>query len=132
MAAPDWGSLSANNWWNRWAARSASSVRPGRQHLYLHCLAGSWKRKSIEQKERHPVSLKALKVLVVDDSEEDRAILTTMLSDLSCKTTCVGSGAMALTELEKKKNRFDLALIDWNMPDMDGIEVAERIKNHPD
>ena len=76
--------------------------------------------------------MKALKVLVVDDSEEDRAILTTMLSDLSCKATCVDSGTMALTELEKKGNRFDLALIDWNMPDMDGIEVAERIKNHPD
>jgi CheY-like chemotaxis protein/HPt (histidine-containing phosphotransfer) domain-containing protein len=88
--------------------------------------------KKHQLKGRRPVSLKALKVLVVDDSAEDREILKTMLRGLSCRTTCVGSGTMALTELEKKKNRFDLALIDWNMPEMDGIEVAERIKNHPD
>jgi two-component system, sensor histidine kinase and response regulator len=83
-------------------------------------------------KEGYAFSLKALKVLVVDDSEEDRAILAAMLRDLSCKTTCVASGTMALRELEKKRNRFDLAFIDWNMPDMDGMELAERIKKHPD
>jgi two-component system sensor histidine kinase/response regulator len=84
------------------------------------------------RKEGYLVSLKALKVLVVDDSEEDRSIVAAMLSDLSCKSICVDSGAMALSELEKKKNRFDLALIDWNMPDMDGLELAEQIKKHPD
>jgi two-component system sensor histidine kinase/response regulator len=89
------------------------------------------REKKRERKEVYPVNLKSLRVLVVDDSEEDRAILAAILSDLSCKSVCVDSGTMALRVLEKKRNRLDLAFIDWNMPDMDGIELAERIKKHP-
>jgi two-component system, sensor histidine kinase and response regulator len=88
--------------------------------------------KKREREEVHPDNLKALKVLVVDDNGEDRAILAAMLSDLSCKNVCTDSGAMALRELEKKRNRFDLVLIDWNMPGIDGIELAKWIKKHPD
>jgi two-component system, sensor histidine kinase and response regulator len=105
--------------------------KPGLGSTFTFTVLLEVEEKKHHLKGRRPVSLKALKVLVVDDSEEDRLILTSMLRDLSCRTTCVRSGTMALTELEKKKNRFDLALIDWNMPEMDGIEVAERIKNHP-
>ncbi len=83
------------------------------------------------RKKVQPVNLKSLRVLVIDDSEADRAILSSMLAELSCNVTCVASGAAALSELEKEGKHFDLALIDWNMPDMDGIAVAERIMNHP-
>jgi PAS domain S-box-containing protein len=87
-------------------------------------------RRRTRKEQRHE-SLKTLKILVVDNGEEDRAILSTMLYDLSCKAVCVHSGKAALTELEKKGNRFDLVFIDWHMSEMDGIELVKHIKNHP-
>jgi len=81
-----------------------------------------------DQLDRRRISLRGLKVLVVDDNEEDRAILATMLSDISCKATCVNSGVMALKEMEKKGTHFDIALIDWEMSDMDGEQLAKEIK----
>lgn len=67
-----------------------------------------------------------LKVLVVDDNNMSRELTAFMLGDLDVKYTLVYSGAEALTVLQKE--RYDIVLLDLQMPGMDGWETAERIR----
>jgi CheY-like chemotaxis protein len=75
--------------------------------------------------------LRGLRVLVVDDNRSAREILERSLNSLSFRATALASGALALEELEAAAARgepYDLVLVDWQMPFMDGIETARRIK----
>ncbi|NHZ42732.1 response regulator [Massilia sp. CCM 8693] len=69
------------------------------------------------------------KVLVVDDSAPTREMLELQLRSFGFDASAVGSGAAALFALQLEA--YDLVLMDWNMPDMDGLETARRIKDDP-
>jgi PAS domain S-box-containing protein len=74
-------------------------------------------------------------VLVVDDNATNRRILDEILGNWGMRPTLVDSGRAALNALERAKKAgapFDLVLLDFQMPEMDGFEVAERIKAHPE
>lgn len=74
-------------------------------------------------------SLEGLKILVVDDNATSREILQQMLESLSFDVRQVASGAEALAELKMATEPFDLVLMDWKMPGLDGIEASRLIKN---
>ncbi len=81
-----------------------------------------------------PGDMTGLKVLVVDDNEAARLIFTEMLGAFgSFRVKAVGSGRDALAELTGAlgDKPYDLVLLDWKMPDMDGFEVARRIETDP-
>jgi signal transduction histidine kinase/integral membrane sensor domain MASE1 len=61
-------------------------------------------------------------VLVVDDSEINLIFLVTMLEQLGCKVDSAVDGREALGLIEQ--NSYDFALIDINMPVMNGLELA--------
>ncbi len=71
-----------------------------------------------------------LKVLVADDNEAARQVLTDHLVAFKCEVTSVGSGMEALKEirLALKSRPYDLAFLDWRMLKMDGMETAGIIK----
>lgn len=69
-------------------------------------------------------------VLVVDDDEANRDILSRQLQRLGFDVSIAGNGPEALRLLERR--HFDIALIDFMMPDMDGLDVLESIKDNPD
>lgn len=74
-------------------------------------------------------------VLVVDDNSTNRRILKEMLGNWRMNSIIVESAPAALIELRKavdENKPIDLALLDVNMPDMDGYMLAELIKNNPD
>ncbi len=76
-------------------------------------------------------SLQGVRVLVVDDNPEARALLISHLKMSGCETWEMGHGDEALTLLKQKnaseQESISLVLLDWRMPDIDGIELAKLI-----
>jgi two-component system chemotaxis response regulator CheY len=68
-----------------------------------------------------------MRVLVVDDSRAMRSILRRHLSELSVEVDEAGTAREALFALGKEP-RPDLVLLDWNMPEMNGLECLRRIR----
>ena len=74
---------------------------------------------------------KNLRVLVVDDNPTNREILQLQLANLQMRTASVGGGNEALEFLRLENSGadpFHLAVIDGQMPGMDGLELARQIK----
>jgi len=80
-----------------------------------------------------PDKVSGLRVLIVDDNPTARQILNDICSSFSFETTEAASGREAISELEKAESNggYDLVLMDWRMPGMDGIETTRRIKEDP-
>jgi signal transduction histidine kinase/CheY-like chemotaxis protein/HPt (histidine-containing phosphotransfer) domain-containing protein len=77
--------------------------------------------------------LEGINALIVDDNATNLRILKETLSHWHMKPTAVDNGTAALAALEgaAAKDPFRLILLDGRMPEMDGFELAERIKQHP-
>jgi two-component system sensor histidine kinase/response regulator len=77
--------------------------------------------------------MRGMRVLVVDDNSTSREIFQDMLESFSFDVTLAASGKEGLVEIEKASegNPFEMVIMDWKMPGMDGIETARRIKQHP-
>jgi PAS domain S-box-containing protein len=80
-----------------------------------------------------PDWLRALRVLVVDDHALCRQVVSDMLHALGCQAETAGDARTALTMMHEAHSQapFDLVLMDWRMPDIDGIEATELIRRDP-
>lgn len=71
-----------------------------------------------------------MRALVVDDSTAMRAVLKRILSMRGFEVLEAKNGLDALSTLEKS-GATDLMLVDWNMPEMNGLELVSRVRqNH--
>lgn len=68
-------------------------------------------------------------VLVTDDVEANLRSVEALLSDLDCDVVLARSGNEALRLLLKRQ--FAVILLDVQMPEMDGYEVAHHVRSHP-
>jgi two-component system chemotaxis response regulator CheY len=73
---------------------------------------------------------RAMKALVVDDSKAIRSIISKHLKALGFEVVEADNGVDALVQL-KKMGGADLALLDWNMPEMNGIEFLRKLRQEP-
>lgn len=71
------------------------------------------------------------KILTVDDMATMRKIIKSLLNQLGY--TNVDEAENGKEGLYKiKQNRYDLVLLDWNMPEMDGITLLQEIRKDPE
>ena len=76
-------------------------------------------------------ALAHLRVMVVDDNAASRETLQQIFADWTIDAELVASAPEALSaleEAERKGQPYDLILMDWRMPGMDGMEAARRIR----
>ena len=73
-----------------------------------------------------------MKALIVDDSMTTRKILSNMFEEKGCEVSTAANGEEALGVLQISAQEFDLVLIDWNMPVMDGLTLVKGIRGNPD
>jgi CheY-like chemotaxis protein len=71
------------------------------------------------------------RLLIVDDNATNRQILTLQAQSWGMVTCAVASGFEALSLIEQKEP-FDVAILDMQMPQMDGLSVAAEIQQQPD
>lgn len=84
-----------------------------------------------QPEQRVPVELKGLRVLGVDDNATNRKVLSKMLEGYGCRPQMVASGKDAIAALHQAMEENDpyrLVLLDMQMPEMDGEQVLEAIK----
>lgn len=90
---------------------------------------GSVQRQNVKNEE-----LLGLKVLVADDNASAREILVSMIRNLGLEVAEARDGFMALEMIKSErlgKQPFDLVLMDWQMPNMDGLQVARKLMDIP-
>ncbi|MCP3872505.1 MAG: response regulator [Desulfobacteraceae bacterium] len=81
-----------------------------------------------------PGEIKDKQILVVDDNKTNRYVLKEELKALGCRAKAVSGGDTALTKLAKavsESDPFDIAIIDMQMPEMDGASLGVKIKQDP-
>ncbi len=74
-------------------------------------------------------TLRGRRILVIDDVELNRRLFEKILTHHEVRVVAVENAAQALTVLETQD--FDLALLDYMMPQIDGIALAEQIRRAP-
>jgi signal transduction histidine kinase/DNA-binding response OmpR family regulator len=82
-----------------------------------------------------PAAMENLSVLVADDNATSRAILARILAHWGCQPVCAAAGTAALAALEEASRAgrpFRLAIIDSKIPEMEGANLVERIRERPE
>jgi len=82
-----------------------------------------------------PTEIKKLRLLVVDDNQSARDILSELISMLKFDVDKCDGGNAAIEMIQNaefEQNPYKLILMDWKMPGMDGLEVAKAIELDPE
>ncbi|KAF0128441.1 MAG: multi-sensor hybrid histidine kinase [Bacteroidetes bacterium] len=91
----------------------------------------------ISKKENHntfkaPLDVRGMKVMVCDDNETAREILAEALRIFTFEVTLTSSAREAITMLQQPSDKaFELLLLDYKMPEINGLEALSLISNDP-
>ena len=105
---------------------------PGKGSSFRFTMPMSRGNATIPESQIQPSELQGIKVLIVDDNATNRNILEATLKLWKMDPVMCAGGREAILEMENAARcgeSFRLVLLDGQMPDMDGFEVAERIRN---
>ena len=116
------------------AKQSGGGVRidsePGKGtsvHIYLPRADAQPQSRPGADERKRPVAHTGAAILLVDDDHAVREVTAAILSDIGCRVSEASSGEAALEMVERE--RFDLAVIDFAMPEMSGAELARHMHN---
>ncbi len=95
----------------------------------------SFETQSVQDRDlHHSPQIRGKRVLILDDSETNRLILGNQVASWGLVHSQAHSGRQALEILHSAARRdepYDLAILDMQMPEMSGVDVARVIKNDP-
>jgi two-component system, sensor histidine kinase and response regulator len=108
---------------------------PGKGSTFIFTAVFGKQTEAKDKKFVPAVDLRGMKVMVVDDNSDAREIMKNYLENFTFEVVTIESGKEALRELESNAQipgakPYDLILMDWSMPDLDGIETSVRIKEN--
>ncbi|MGR8981160.1 MAG: response regulator [Gammaproteobacteria bacterium] len=106
-------------------AQNGALPPPSSDHLEKNQIRQAFQN----SREEHRGCSKAASILVVDDNDDNRNILSRKLARQGHRITMAESGRRALEWLRRAP--FDMVLLDIMMPGMDGYEVLDNIKSDP-
>lgn len=89
----------------------------------------------VSDRQREDMRLDPIDVLVVDDDDVLLKTAEDTLESMGAKVECAKSGAEALGMISVRRGEgrsFDVIILDWKMPDMNGIETVRRIRSEID
>jgi two-component system chemotaxis response regulator CheY len=72
------------------------------------------------------------KALVVDDSRTIRMILRRQLMEVGYDVCEAGNGREAMQRIDEEQDKVSLVLADWNMPEMNGLELVKALRQRSD
>jgi len=91
----------------------------------------------LQKEQKHVVlndeDVQNLRILIVDDNESAREILEDILRSLKFEVTSVNSGYKAievLSSAEEANRPYGLVLMDWMMPELNGVQTIQKIREH--
>ncbi len=91
-----------------------------------------FKRSTVVERQLLPEpDLRGLRILVVDDNDLARTVLEDLLVSMTFHVEQAPSGKQAIAKVRnaaQQNNPFDVVLLDWRMPDMDGIATARALR----
>ena len=90
-----------------------------------------FERSGVVQANALPQTLKPLRVLVVDDEKTEQEYMGLVLGRMGVRFSCVTGGGEALDALrkaEQENDMFNVCLVDWHMPGMNGFDTTNRIR----
>ena len=107
---------------------------PGQGSDFYFSLSLPFQRNPARRRDWRLDDLKGVRVLIVDDNATNREILHNQVIAWKMRNGSVASGEEALRRLRaasEERDPYDVAIIDWHMPGMDGIELARTIRENP-
>ena len=118
---------------------ASTLTKPVRQKLLKSCIAGLVDRPTdaciSEPAQAHSEhdnaqALLNAEVLLVEDNLVNQEVAKAMLKMLGCKTTTATNGKQAIELLIGQDQRFDIVLMDCQMPEMDGFTATRALRDH--
>lgn len=98
---------------------------PGRGSVFSFIL----RLKTLPKRSFSPPKLDTIRrVLIIDDNENNRLILSNMLSYYGVESETAVNGIDGLEKLKQKED-FDIIIVDYHMPFMNGLEVVEKVRD---
>ncbi|WGI26322.1 response regulator [Halomonas alkaliantarctica] len=85
---------------------------------------------AIYQSGEHPPAMAPHHILVVEDNPLNQTVARVMLERLGQQVTVADNGQEALEQLKAEHGRFDLVLMDMQMPKLDGTETTQRWRDY--
>ncbi|MFC3050588.1 response regulator [Kordiimonas pumila] len=99
----------------------------GPKHLITRYNMLEHSKAAVPAEEAKEITLKNCSVLLAEDNTVNLMIATRMLEKLGCRVTPAGNGKEALEQVSMRT--FDMVLMDCMMPEMDGYEATQAIRN---
>ena len=79
--------------------------------------------------------IESIHVLAIDDEEQQLEYMRSVLSRLNIRFTCINNGIDAIKELERAEREnddYNVVLVDWKMPGLDGLQTTRNIRKKYD